>query len=430
MANEQRLKAQRLAASGGASIQQIKQKTGLSGSAARVVLNTHSPARPSAPSSSQAAASTPAPYRAASNRDNKQYGGDINNALQYTRGNSATLGIGALDRARQGGMTDQQLRDAAFYGSFQMGQGAYDQLFGGGQRASNTMVGKTFRTTSGIPVNVSGKDISYITPEYLGNRFDAVQNGRPEDVARMNGQASQAQANAAASTTQTKTGGYKNIKSIRQGLAIGANSTISNKEARRIAKNTGRSYDQVLTKGLELGFDVSAKAANKSNKRYNSSLPMQVAPDSFYGQLLASKDPLAAMRNQKVNKGYSYQGVAVKDGPGIFGRKNAGGMNPLTIKKPGDTTNTNSTTTTTTTGGGTGTTGEEVTTPVEQVPVTPEEKMPLGPGGLTGGGAVFSGAAGLRRKKSYLRSLGIRGMGQLGRSQINNMYKQTVNLNR
>jgi hypothetical protein len=225
-------------------------------------------------------------------------------------------------------------------------------------------------------------------------------------------------------TTTQPTNPYKDIKSIRQGLAIGANNTISNKEAMKIAKGTGKSFDKVLAKGLGLGFNVGASAANKSNKRYSS--VWRPDPNSFYGMQFANTDPLAAMRNQKVNKGYSYQGVAVEGGPGIFGRKNAGGMNPLTIKKPGS--------------GDEGST-ETVPTVEEVIPqledpiiedpiIEDPESKTTGPGMLSGGGAAFGGAAGLRRKKSYLRSLGIRGMGQLSRGQINNMYKQTINLNR
>jgi hypothetical protein len=208
---------------------------------------------------------------------------------------------------------------------------------------------------------------------------------------------------------------YKSINNIRQGLAIGANSTISNKEAMKIAKNTGKTFDQVLAKGVGLGFDVGAKAVNRSNKSYNRSLPMMTAPDSFYGQLLASQDPLAAMRNQKVNKGYTYQGVAVKDGPGLFGRKAVGKGNPLSINNkpssdppPGD--------------------------PLPKDPVNPKQDDPIiedpiiedpvtqtttdpGPGMMSGGGLGALGANKLNRAKSRLRQLGIygRGTGLLGR---------------
>jgi hypothetical protein len=210
---------------------------------------------------------------------------------------------------------------------------------------------------------------------------------------------------------------YKSINNIRQGLAIGANSTISNKEAMKIAKNTGKTFDQVLAKGVGLGFDVGAKAVNRSNKSYNRSLPMMTAPDSFYGQLLASQDPLAAMRNQKVNKGYTYQGVAVKDGPGLFGRKNVGGVNPLTIKKPDEPEKKvikNPI-------GGEGYVPNQVNNDqTVQDPVTTDPVASTsdpGPGMMAGGGLGALGANKLNRAKSRLRQLGIygRGTGLLGR---------------
>ena len=208
---------------------------------------------------------------------------------------------------------------------------------------------------------------------------------------------------------------YKSINNIRQGLAIGGNSTISNKEALKIAKNTGKTFDQVLAKGVGLGFDVSAKAANRSNKSYNRSLPMMMAPDSFYGQLLASQDPLAAMRNQKVNKGYTYQGVAVKDGPGLFGRKAVGKGNPLSIRtKPGSTTPPGDPAPTTNPPPDNTLAPEETLAP-EVAPV--ETSTDSGPGMMAGGGLGALGANKLNRAKSRLRQLGIygRGTGLLGR---------------
>jgi hypothetical protein len=97
-----------------------------------------------------------APVRQAANTSSSQYGGNINRALDFTQNRSAVMGQAAVDRALAGGMSAQDLRNAAFYGRFQLGDKAYQSLFGGGERASNTMGGRTIRTNEGTVSNVSG----------------------------------------------------------------------------------------------------------------------------------------------------------------------------------------------------------------------------------------------------------------------------------
>ena len=80
----------------------------------------------------------------------------IRNALKYTQAGSSVMGQAAVDRARAGGMSDQDIRDAAFFGRFKLGAKAYQSLFGSGKSATNTMGGKTIHNNQGTVTNVSG----------------------------------------------------------------------------------------------------------------------------------------------------------------------------------------------------------------------------------------------------------------------------------
>ena len=83
----------------------------------------------------------------------------IRNALKYTQAGSSVMGQAAVDRARAGGMSDQDIRDAAFFGRFKLGAKAYQSLFGSGKSATNTMGGKTIHRNDGTVSNVSGPGI-------------------------------------------------------------------------------------------------------------------------------------------------------------------------------------------------------------------------------------------------------------------------------
>jgi hypothetical protein len=367
--------------------------------------------------------------------------------------NNGNFGGTAFTNARNAGMSEQQIRDAIPSSGLTIGQGVQTALNPGqydSNWASNTkdplvkqgyygsglasQDGNNYKSQAYVlPFAVEsgigpGKNVLFMADPGQNNSsyqdrlnfLTGTFGGSKIETPGGAGAATPGTTAAATENAQRNTS-YKGIKNIRQGLAIGQNSTISNKEANRIAKNTGRTYDQVLAKGLELGFDVSAKAVNKSNQRYNKSLPMMMGPDSFYGKLLGSQDPLAAMRNQKVNKGYSYQGVAVKDGPGLFGRKNVSGVNPLGIRTKQTSAGGGDAPVTTNTGG-TNTTNPAPTPTDLAAPELPledlkQESSITGPGGLLGGGAGATGATGLRRARGRLRQLGIqnRGTALLGR---------------
>jgi len=83
----------------------------------------------------------------------------IRRALLYTQAASPVMGQAAVDRARSGGMSDQDIRDAAFFGRFKLGSQAFQSLFGSGQSATNTMGGRTIHNNQGTVSNVSGPGI-------------------------------------------------------------------------------------------------------------------------------------------------------------------------------------------------------------------------------------------------------------------------------
>ena len=83
----------------------------------------------------------------------------IRNALKYTQAGSSVMGQAAVDRARAGGMSDQDIRDAAFFGRFKLGAKAYQSLFGSGQSATNAMGNKNIHRNDGTVSNVSGPGI-------------------------------------------------------------------------------------------------------------------------------------------------------------------------------------------------------------------------------------------------------------------------------
>lgn len=98
-----------------------------------------------------------APYRTQTpqNVSHSQYGSGIRQLQQFNRGGTG-FGAAALERARAGGMSDQDIRNALFYGRYNVGEAAFNQLFGGGQRPSNTMGGRVLRNPDATVANVSG----------------------------------------------------------------------------------------------------------------------------------------------------------------------------------------------------------------------------------------------------------------------------------
>jgi len=106
---------------------------------------------------------------------------------------------------------------------------------------------------------------------------------------------------------------YKGVKSIGAGLKIGANSNVSRKEATKISKATGKSFDAVLSKALSKGFSIGGGAVKASNKAYGSSragIWNSVLNDTFGAGATRKlgRDPLAGMRGLELGKKQVYGG--------------------------------------------------------------------------------------------------------------------------
>ena len=155
-------------------------------------------------------------------------------------------------------------------------------------------------------------------------------------------QASQGQ--AAQAQTASPTANYKGINSIKGGLKLGGDDILGRREAMKIARNTGRSYDDVLGKALGSGFSIGGGAVRQSNKASGTS---QVTP-MFSGQKVftsgSDDSPLGQMRRVTPGRGQMYSGTYQLDGqtaPIVESRR--GGTNPLTgmtgggrnVKMPG-----------------------------------------------------------------------------------------------
>ena len=106
---------------------------------------------------------------------------------------------------------------------------------------------------------------------------------------------------------------YKGIKSVGAGLKIGTSGTVSKKEATKIAKSTGKSFDTVLAKALSKGFSIGGGAVKASNKAYGSSRAgmWDSALNATFGKDATRKmgrDPLAGMRGLELGKKQVYGG--------------------------------------------------------------------------------------------------------------------------
>ena len=219
-------------------------------------------------------------------------------------------------------------------------------------------------------------------------------------------------------TAATPQKSYKDIKSIGGGLKLGGDNILGRREAMKIARGTGKGYDDVITKALGRGMSIGGGAVRQSNMASGTS---QVNP-TIKGQQMftsgGSDDPLSAMRRVTPGKRQMFSGTYQLDGqtmPLIESRR--GGTNPMTIgggkgKRGSKGRNRGGGMTDVSTGTGTGM-GTEPTMDLQ--PMTPEQMQEAstveGVGMLSGGGMGATGAASLRRPKSRLRQLGIYGRG-------------------
>lgn len=300
--------------------------------------------------------------------------------------------------------TQQMFGTRFIPGVMSPGQAGYDPATGGGVWAAGAMSDEDLRAwyRSADPANTGG-DVA------------VAMSGKPASAFTLDGLYGKGvgDAGAAAEAQAKQNLGYKGIGSIRQGLKIGSNNIISKKEANRISRNTGKTFDDVLAKGLSLGFQVSNNAVNRSNKLYAKrgfGMPLTVSwPGS---DDMRKQDPLYDMRKIKPTKGKVYSGTYMEDGkyrPLIESRNPQG--NPLGIRSRATGPATEATTATTqaepqsVSTAPTEMTNEELLTPDEQ------QQQSFGAGSMAGGGVGAAGATKLGRAKSRLRQLGIYGRG-------------------
>ena len=222
-------------------------------------------------------------------------------------------------------------------------------------------------------------------------------------------------------TATTSQKSYKDIKSIGGGLKIGGDNILGRREATRISRNTGKSYDDVITKALGQGMSIGGGAVRKSNRASGTSL---LTPTIKGQQMFTSgglDDPLSQMRRVNPGRRQMYSGTYELDGktmPLIESRR--GGVNPMSIgggaggrgKRGGKGRNRGGGMTDVGTGPGTGM-GTQPTMDLQ--PMTPEQMQEAstveGVGMLSGGGMGATGASRLGRARSRLRQLGIYGRG-------------------
>jgi hypothetical protein len=228
------------------------------------------------------------------------------------------------------------------------------------------------------------------------------------------------QAGAQAEAQAKQSMGYKDIKSIRQGLKIGANNIISKKEANRISKNTRKSFDTVLSKALSLGYQAANNAVNKSNKAYGKTmggmLINSLGPDSLLNKLYAGQDPLTEMRRVRPTKGKVYSGTYMLDGvktPLVESRNPR--ANPLGIRQTGTPTETQPVA---------ASSPAPTMQEVQSEPMTaqlPEEQLPeeKTPQFMSGSSADLANwATGFKSKRSSRKGAGPRAQG-LGSQRVN-----------
>ena len=231
-------------------------------------------------------------------------------------------------------------------------------------------------------------------------------------------------------TATTSQKSYKDIKSIGGGLKIGGDNILGRREAMKIARGTGKGYDDVITKALGRGMSIGGGAVRQSNRAYEKS--GQALMDRVMGGL-TGESPLSEMRRVNPGKRQMFSGTYQLDGqtmPLIESRR--GGTNPMTIgggkgKRNNKGRNKGSNETVVDTNVNNSSVAPEA---VNNTPMTPEQMQEAstveGVGMLSGGGMGATGASRLGRARSRLRQLGIYGRGTslLGRGL---QYGNTLN---
>lgn len=276
---------------------------------------------------------------------------------------------------------------------------------------------------TGNQFGISRKDIEWAAAQYDAGNLGAAAGGGSTPQPRMG------VGNSAVDPASL----YKNIGSINQGLKIGGDNILGKREAGRIARNTGKSYDDVITKALGRGMSIGGGAVKKSNRAYKKSGAGMLSEAT--NGLSGLDSPLADMRRVTPGKRQMYSGTYELDGntmPLVESRR--GGTNPMSIgggKGKGGKNRRNKGGGGVATDAGTFGTGIGVSPQSRDYqPMSPEQMKDAstveGFGALSGGGAGVGGATRLGRAKGRLRQLGIYGKGTslLGRGL---QYGNTLN---
>lgn len=107
---------------------------------------------------------------------------------------------------------------------------------------------------------------------------------------------------------------YKDLKSINQGLKLGGDNILGRREAMKIARGTGKGYDDVIARALGQGMSIGGGAVRQSNRASGTS---QLTP-TIKGQQMftsgGSDDPLSAMRRVTPGRRQMYSGTYQLDG--------------------------------------------------------------------------------------------------------------------
>ena len=294
--------------------------------------------------------------------------------------------------------------EAFIPGLLQPGMQGYDAATGGGRYAYSQnpidadALRFSFRNTE------FGTDTK-LTPEQREQySLQGLYGGYGAPAGFNAGQQQQGADPAGATAEGPNASNMKKFRGIRQGLRImDRNMILSDKEARQIAKKTGKSYDDVIAAALKNKMTINSKAVKKSNERYNRRNP--------FGVSAFSTDPLRMMRNVRVGRGNVYGNTYKVDGVEQVNVAPRGGRNrrnPLTIQAPAADAEYSLPT-------GMPDYGDFQDGFMGSIDATPEVKLP---GQQLGGGIGSKGATGITRTRSRIRRLGIGNYGSslLGRN--------------
>lgn len=87
---------------------------------------------------------------------NKDYQQQIGQLEQFNKDNYGSIGLAAVNRAREAGVSDQDIRAGIEKGRYKIGQKAFDALYGGEPTPVGGGIGRPYRAPSGLLNFMSG----------------------------------------------------------------------------------------------------------------------------------------------------------------------------------------------------------------------------------------------------------------------------------